>query len=159
MDLRELLLIGHILGVVAMAFGSGTGMLATMSAGSSPDIPTMIRTARLESLGGRVTSFSAIVVLIFGSWLVIETEGLEFSQAWISASYTLWFVAMGVGGGIMGRHARKIEAQASGEAARGDRPSAALLAEWNAPITKAGGAFLLLMYPVFIYLMVAKPGL
>lgn len=159
MDLRELLLIGHILGVVAMAFGSGAGMLAMISAGSSPDLPTMIRSARLEVLGGRLTSFAAVVVMALGTWLVIETEGVEFSQAWISASYTLWFVAMGVGGGIMARHARKLEAQASAEAARGDRPSAALLADWNAPIAKAGGAFLLLLYPVFIYLMVAKPGL
>lgn len=157
MELREVLLVGHILGVVAMAFGTGTGMLSTMAAGSSPDLRTIVSTTRLELLGGRVTTFAAIVVFAFGVWLVIETS-YEFSEAWISASFVLWFIAMGLGGAVMARHARRVGEAAQAALGRGETTSAEVQADFAAPIAKVTGAVLLLMYVAFIYLMVAKPG-
>ena len=159
MSLYEVLLIGHILGVVAMAFGSGTAMLASLSAGSRPDVASIFTAARLEFLGGRVTAFSAIVVLILGTWLVIEVESFDFEQAWISASYVLWFLAMGLGGGVLSRHSRKVMAEATEAQQRGETTSDALIAQFRSPVANIGGTVLGLMYVVFIYLMVAKPGL
>ena len=103
MSLYEALLIGHIVGVVVMAFGSGTAMLASLSAGPRPDVASILKASQLELLGGRVTAFAAVVVAILGTWLVIEGEGFEFEQAWISAAYVLWFIAMGLGGGVLSR--------------------------------------------------------
>lgn len=159
MDLREALLIGHILGVVAMGFGSGAGLIAMLTAGPSPDLRTIERVARIGYNGGRVTAFSAVIVLVFGTWLVFEGDAYEFSQAWISAAYALWFVAMGLGGGVMGRHEGKLAEDAKAAIARGEDSSAAVLAAYNSSTTKLVGGVLLLMYPIFMYLMVAKPGL
>lgn len=157
MDLRDILLIGHIMGVVVMGFGSGAGLLAMVSAGSSPDLQTVARSARLGLLGGRVTTYAAIVVMLLGTWLVIETS-YKFSEAWISASYLAWIVAMGVAGGVMMRHERRLIANANAAIARGETTNAEVLADWNAPIVKIGGVFLTLLYVVFTYLMVVKPG-
>ena len=158
MSLYEVLLIGHILGVVVMAFGSGTAMLASLSAGSRPTVSAVITASRLELLGGRVVSFAAVVVALLGTWLVKEGD-FEFSAAWISAAYALWFVSMGIGGGILARHSRKTLAAAIAAQERGETTSDAVIAQFRAPIASIGGTVLGLMYIVFVYLMVAKPGM
>ena len=159
MSLREALLIAHIVGVVVMAFGSGTAMLASLSAGSRPDVASILRASQLELLGGRVTAFAAVAVAILGTWLVIEVDGYEFEQAWISAAYVLWFIAMGIGGGVLSRHSRNVIAAAEAAQGRGETTSDALTAQFRSPVANIGGTVLGLMYVVFIYLMVAKPGL
>ncbi|MEX2372782.1 MAG: hypothetical protein WD800_03180, partial [Dehalococcoidia bacterium] len=93
-----------------------------------------------------------------GVWLVIEGDAWEFSQAWISSAFVLWFIAMGIGGGIMARHARRLGESADAAAQRGETTSATLIEEFNAPLAKIGGVALLLLYVAFIVLMVAKPG-
>lgn len=159
MDLRELLLIGHILGVVVMAFGSGTAILASLSAGSRPTVADVLKASQLELLGGRVTAFAAVVVAALGIWLVIEVEAYDFSQAWISAAFLLWFIAMGIGGGILARHSRRTIAVAQEAQQRGETTSDAVIAQFRAPVANIGGTVMGLLYVVFIYLMVAKPGL
>ena len=158
MSLREVLLIAHIVGVVVMAFGSGTAMLASLSAGSRPDVVSILKASQLELLGGRVTAFAAVVVAVLGTWLVIEVDGYEFEQAWLSAAYVLWFVAMGLGGGVLSRHSRSVIAAAEAAQTRGETTSDALIAQFRSPVANIGGTVLGLMYVVFIYLMVAKPG-
>jgi uncharacterized membrane protein len=158
LDLYEGLLIAHILGVVVMAFGSGAGMLGAMVAGPNADVATIARSARLGLLGGRVTTFAALFVLAVGTWLVFEGDAWEFEQAWISAAYVLWIVAMGLGGGVMARHERRVQLAADAALARGETSNAAVQEDWNAPIVKITGAALLLLYVAFVYLMVAKPG-
>ncbi|MGE3962179.1 MAG: DUF2269 family protein [Dehalococcoidia bacterium] len=157
MSLYEALLIGHIVGVVVMAFGSGTAMLASLSAGSRPSVAAILTASRLELLGGRVTAFAAIVVAALGTWLVIEGD-FEFSAAWISAAYLLWFVAMGIGGGVLSRHSRGVIEAATQAQGRGETTSDALIAQFRSPVANIGGTVLGLMYVIFIYLMVAKPG-
>lgn len=157
MSLYEALLIGHILGVIIMGFGSGTAMLASLSAGSRPNVSSILTAARLELLGGRVTAFAAIVVALLGTWLVIERD-FDFASAWISASYALWFVAMGIGGGVLSRHSRKVMNAALEAQQRGEETSDALIAQFRSPVANIGGTVLGLLYVVFIYLMVVKPG-
>lgn len=158
MSLYEALLIGHILGVVIMAFGSGTAMLASLSAGSKPDLAAILKASELELLGGRVTAISAVVVAALGTWLVIEGD-FEFSAAWISAAYLFWFIAMGIGGGVLQRHSRGVIAAATAAQARGETTSDAVIAQFRSPVANIGGTALGLMYVIFIYLMVAKPGM
>jgi uncharacterized membrane protein len=157
MSLYEALLIGHILGVVIMGFGSGTAMLASLSAGSRPDVSAILTASRLELLGGRVTSYAAVVVALLGTWLVIEGD-FDFAAAWISAAYALWFVLMGIGGGVLARHSRNVMAAALEAQQRGEQTSDALIAQFRSPVANIGGVVLGLLYVVFIYLMVVKPG-
>jgi len=157
MSLYELLLIGHILGVVAMGAGAGTALLATLHAGSRPDVATSLRASELGLRGGRVMAFSAVIVLALGPWLVIEGDW-EFSAAWISAAYLFWFIAMGIGGGVLSRHSRKTAEAAREAQQRGETTSDELVAQFRAPAGSIGGTAIGLLFIVFIYLMVAKPG-
>ncbi len=159
MELRELLLTAHIVGAILMGFGSGTAMLAGLSIGSNPDLRAIVRTVELEHLGGRVTAYAAVVVLLLGIALVIEVEAFDFSQSWISAAFALWVVAMGIGGGVLGRYERGVLKQAHAALERGETSNAEVTAAFNAPVAKIGGTVLGLMYVVFVWLMVVKPGL
>lgn len=159
MSLYEGLLVIHILGVVAMAFGSGAGLLAAVIAGSNANVATIAGSARIGLLGGRVTTFAALLVLVVGTWMVIDSDLWDFEQTWLSVSYVLWIVAMGLGGGVMARHERRVLKAAEAALERGETTNAAVQADWNSPITKITGATLLVLYVVFVYLMVAKPGL
>lgn len=159
MSLYEALLIGHIVGVVVMAFGSGTAMLASLSAGSHPDVVSVLKAAQLEQLGGRVTAFAAIVVALLGTGLVLEVDAFSFEQGWISAAYALWFIFMGIGGGVLSRHSRKVIAAAQEAQQRGETTNEALIAQFRSPVANIGGTVLGLMYVAFIFLMVVKPGL
>lgn len=159
MELRDLLLTAHIVGAIVMGFGSGTAMLAGLSTGPNPDLRAIIRTVQLEHLGGRVTAYAAVVVLLLGVALVIEVETFDFSQPWISGAFAFWIVAMGIGGGVLGRYERGVLKQAHAALERGDTTNAEVTAAFNAPVAKVGGTVLGLMYIVFVWLMVAKPGL
>ena len=159
MSLYEGLLIIHILGVVAMAFGSGAGLLSAIVAGPNANVATIASSARIGLLGGRVTTIAALLVLGVGTWMVFDNEAWEFEQTWLSVAYVLWIIAMGLGGGVMARHERRVLKAAEAALERGEVMNAAVQEDWNAPITKITGATLLLLYVVFIYLMVAKPGL
>jgi uncharacterized membrane protein len=158
-SLREGLLIIHILGVVAMAFGSGAGLISAIAAGSKADVATIASSARVALLGGRVTTFAALLVLVVGTWLVLDNDTFDFEQTWLSVSYVLWIVAMGIGGGLMARDGRRVLKAAEAALERGEVENAAVRDAWNAPTTKIAGGALLLLYVVFVYLMVAKPGL
>lgn len=157
MELYDLLLIGHILGVVVMAFGTGAGLLSMLTAGREPDVATLARTARVSGIGGMVTSLAAIAVLLFGIALVVEGPW-EFSESWISASFGLWVIAMAIGGAILGRRARRLAAGAEAARGRGETTNAELIAAFNQPIGKIAVAVVLVIYVLFVYLMVAKPG-
>lgn len=159
MNLHDGLLIIHILGVVVMAFGSGAGFLSAIVAGPNADVATIARSARIGLLGGRVTTFAALLVLVAGTWMVFDEDAFDFEQTWLSVSYVLWIVAMGLGGGVMARHERRVMRAADAALERGETTNAAVQDDWNAPITRITGATLLVLYVVFVYLMVAKPGL
>ena len=120
MSLYEVLLIGHILGVVVMAFGSGTAMLASLSAGSRPNVSAVITASRLELLGGRVVSFAAVVVALLGTWLVKEGN-FEFSAAWISAGMLVWFLILGVMFGMMAPAEKKLAELSTPAKAEGEQ--------------------------------------
>lgn len=159
MELREILLIIHILGVLVVAGAFGAELLVRIGAGRSPDLATVERTASLEHTAGRIAAFSWVVVAAAGIWLVIESPAFEFSQAWLSAAFALWIVAMGIGGGILGRHASRVKSAAQAALARGESSSAEVQELWSAPIVTYGRIALGVSLVVFIYLMVAKPGL
>ncbi|MDA0815896.1 MAG: DUF2269 family protein [Chloroflexi bacterium] len=106
-----------------------------------------------------MTAFAAVVVLLLGVWLVVEVDTFEFSQPWISAAFALWIVVMGIGGGVLGRYESGVLKQAREAQARGEATNAAVSAAFNAPVATIGGTALGLVYVVFVWLMVAKPGL
>jgi hypothetical protein len=98
----------------------------------------------------------ALLTLGLGAWLVDE-QGRDWGDAWISASFVLWIAAV-VLGGIGGRSARHARYLAERLAAGGDRPSDELHRALADPSARAlnYGSFLAVV--VVLAVMVWKPG-
>jgi len=155
----ELYLIVHIVGAFMIAGGSLAATALGIYAGNGPSVPTMRVAADLQhKIEYALIIPGALIAIVFGSLLVNEIPGVEFSDGWVSASFLLWFVAMGLGTGVMGPHAKQMRAKADELIARGVSASAELQAEFASPKVKAVGAVLTILLIVFPYLMVAKPG-
>jgi hypothetical protein len=155
----ELYLIVHIAGAFMIAGGSLGASALGIYAGSGTAVQTIRVAADLQHKLEYVLIIpGALVAIVFGSLLVNERPDIEFSDAWVSASFLLWFVAMGLGTGVMGPHAKQMRAKADELIANGVSDSAELQAEFVSPKVKAIGSVLTISLIVFTYLMVAKPG-
>lgn len=159
MDTRELLLIVHIVGAFMLAGGSLTATSLGIYAGAGTSTHS-IRVA--TDLQVRVERFlitpGALLAIVFGILLVLDSEFIDFSEAWISVAFVLWFVSAGLGTGMLTPHAKRVKARADELIAQGVTDSAELQAEFATPRVKAVGASLTLILVVFVCLMVAKPG-
>jgi len=158
-DTRELLLIVHIVGAFMLAGGSLTATSLGIYAGAGTSTHS-IRVA--TDLQVRVERFlitpGALLAIVFGILLVLDSEFIDFSEAWISVAFVLWFVSAGLGTGMLTPHAKRVKARADELIAQGVTDSAELQAEFATPRVKAVGASLTLILVVFVCLMVAKPG-
>ena len=97
---------------------------------------TAFYTSRI-SLGGLV------VLLLTGVAMVLEFEGWEFSQTWISLAFLVWFALGGVVSAMILKGEKKLAA--------GDMTGRELVAK--------GGAIGTVLLLAMVYLMVFKPGL
>ena len=58
-----------------------------------------------------VTIPGALATVVFGTWLV--RDGNWALKGWLIAAYVLFVIALGIGGGILGRHSQRIAREAS----------------------------------------------
>ena len=159
MSTYELYLLLHIVGAFMIAGGSLSATTLGIYAGNGTNVHTMRVAADLQyKIEYALIVPGALIAIVFGSLLVTEMSFVEFSDAWVSASFLLWFVAMGLGTGVLGPHAKQMRAKADELIANGVAASAELQSEFASPKVKAIGAILTLTLIVFPYLMVAKPG-
>ncbi len=159
MDTRELLLIVHILGAFMISGGALSATTLGIYAGNATSTHTIRMAADLQhKLEYILIIPGALIAIVFGSFLILDSDFIGFGDAWVSASFVLWFVAMGLGTGVMSPHAKRIRARADQLIADGVAESAELQAEYATPRIKAIGMVLTLLLVVFAYLMVAKPG-
>jgi uncharacterized membrane protein len=155
----EFYLIVHILGAFMIAGGSLGATTLGIYAGNGTNVRTIRVAADLQHKIEYVLIIpGALIAIVFGSLLVTEISSVEFSDVWVSTSFLLWFVAMGLGTGMLGPHARRMREQADQLIAGGTTESAELQAEFASPRVKAVSTVLTLLLIVFVYLMVAKPG-
>ena len=159
METQELLLIVHIVGGLMIAGGALTASALGIYAGNG----TSTHAIRVASdLQVRVERFlitpGALISIVFGILLVLNSDFIDFSEAWISAAFVLWFVSAGLGTGVLTPHAKRIKARADQLIAEGVSESAELQAEFATPRARVIGMTLNLILVAFIYLMVAKPG-
>ena len=142
-----LVLVLHLLTalfVVGPSVVAGLGSARHARSGEAGALRAAMRTTRLYGV-------ATIVVVVLGTGMVgLGDVGGEwdFSQAWISASYALWFIAVALTlVVVVPAQASALEALDSGEAA------AALAAR----IT-VGAGLSALAYAAIVALMVLKPG-
>lgn len=147
----NLLLVLHI-GAAIIGFGgvalSGVYNRKAMQAGSAA--------ANISSVNfevNKLAEYAIYLVPILGIGLIGASGGVyTFSQAWVSASFALYIIALGVAHGVLIPGHRKLN---TALAAGG--PSSPEVASLNRRVAVSGGIANLL-WVVILVLMVWKPG-
>ncbi len=159
MSKLEILTFLHILGafliVAGASIGAATGIAMTRTT-SVRAIGLLARISRQAELMAIVPG--ALIAIVFGTWLVVDLDAYDFNEPWISAAYVLWFVAIGLGTGVLGPLMRRIDERADQLQAEGVETSEELRTLASAPRGAITGAALHVIIVVFLYLMVFKPG-
>lgn len=154
MSTSEALLIAHLVGAFWMAAGAGALTLLVFAAPHRDDVAgrrLSARVRRLSVLYGIVPG--SVIAVVFGSWLIPELDH-DFGAAWVSTSYVVWVLFLGVATGIVSRRARREERSlsAAAEAPPAGNPVTADTA------TLASVALLDALIVAFLVLMVTRPG-
>ena len=102
LTLYELLLWGHL---TFMAVWVGTDfvlqVLSFRARAAGPEQTAAFMTD-VEWLGNRVLVPSALLVVVFGVWMVLDSPAWEFSQFWISAGLAVFIASFIAGAGFLG---------------------------------------------------------
>lgn len=154
MSTSEVLLIAHLVGAFWMAAGAGTLTLLALATPPQDNVAARrlsARVRRLSVLYGIVPG--SVIAVLFGSWLIPELDH-DFGAAWVSASYVIWVVFLGVATGIVSPRARREERSLS--AAAGDPPAGDPATADRATLLSV--ALLDVLIVVFLVLMVTRPG-
>jgi len=160
--LYKALLLLHILTVV-LAFGplALNGLYAAQAKKRQGEGGVAITEANHFVSG--VAEKIVYAVPVFGIALVLVSDGqIEFSELWISLSFVLYIVAIGVSHGVMIPSAKRSlalskELLAAGPSTGGTPPQVAAMDKLEHKMA-AGGMFLNLMLVVIIALMIWQPG-
>ena len=123
----------------------------------------------------QMAGYFIYAVPVFGILLILMSDtgsgegAWEFSQAWISASFLLYIVALGLSHGVLRPNVKKMHGlmrelvamgpPSIGAGAGGGRPPQVDEIEQRGRTVGAVGAILNLLLIVILYLMVWKPGL
>lgn len=156
MSTQEWYLFGHLVGVFFLLAATGLTTGAAVAAGRVTAANTVVTLLDLQLRSERiVTSIGAVLVFVFGSLLVNEA-GYSFGDAWISTAYTLLILALAVDHGF---YLRKVKAARELAVTLGNGPVTAELRDrLNDNGARLAGIALTLLWLVFLWLMIAKPG-
>ena len=148
----KLLFLFHIATVIVGFGGLVLGGVYNQKAMKSGSAAANISTVNFEV--NKLCEYAVYLVPILGIGLVGASGGAyKFSQAWVSASFALYIVGLGIAHGLMIPSHRKLNAAlASGGPTAPDVPAL------NQRLA-VGGAALNLLLVVILVLMIWKPGL
>ena len=157
MQTYEVLLFLHLIGAFMIVAGAAIGTAVLLVMRRTRSTRMLNEMLRLERLSPMLTIPGALIALVFGTWLVTEAN-YQFSEAWISLSYLLWFVALGLSAGVLGRSSARAHAIATRELAAGREESPELIAAVLDPKVTTVMNVLHVITLLFFALMVFKPG-
>lgn len=152
------LLILHLLGVFVLLMGEGIAFACGIMRTKTSNVSAIAAYTRMSL--GMATWFlriGGIGLLIAGAMLVTKS-GHSMGDAWVSASFTLWIIAFGIGEGVLHRNDKKILARAHELEVDGVHESEELRMLASAPVGAIFGTVELVIIAVFLYLMVMRPG-
>lgn len=153
MHMETWILLGHILSAMVW-LGGGLMLYVLAGRARSSDDPAVTDFARVLSYAGpRVLGPATIGTIVFGAWLVVQSDVWAFDQLWVQIGLGLYaavFAGGAVGLSRLGiRLQRAVERGAEGAAAR-----RTLLGHW---IT--GYRMILLALVIATWDMTFKPGM
>ena len=153
-DLYRLVLVLHILAAI---IGFGGMFIAGFYGNESRKLPGREGLAVAETtltVTGRIPTVAVCAVPILGILLILLSDDLwKFSEAWVSLSFLLYIVLMGLATGLQVPTIRKMVAMR----ATADAGSAAELQAMGKKVATVGG-IVNLLWVVILVLMVFKPG-
>jgi uncharacterized membrane protein len=150
--LYDWLLFAHVL--AAMVWVGGLVMLVavgtrTRRSGDPEAVARFVRSLRV--LGPAVLAPAALLLLVFGIWMVADSSAWDFGQTWVQVGVTLLIVSVLVGAAYLSRTGIAAERAL----AAGDHLEAAVhLGRWA-----WGIAAILVLLVAATWDMVVKPGL
>jgi uncharacterized membrane protein len=148
----------HMIGLVVLAVGVGIANLSGISMGKA-DSPRMLAMwSAINIRAERMFVLPGALILIIAGTILVHEQHRSYGAAWIAAAYVLWVVAVGLGGGVLGRHAHAINHLATEEVAAGVETSTSAAALARSPKGPVLGMTLNVIVLVFLALMVFKPG-
>lgn len=156
MSTEDWYLFGHLLGVLFLLAATGLTTGAAIAAGRATAANTVVTLLDLQLRSERfVTSVGVILTVVFGSLLVNEA-GYSFGDAWISTAYTLIILGLALDHGF---YLRKVKAARELAVSLGNGPVTVELRDRvNDDRARLAGIALVLLWVVFLWLMIAKPG-
>ena len=98
----ETLLLLHLVGALTLV----TGIVFQIPVVFRANIPQETQ-ARLMRVGGPLAGAGAMILLIFGLWLVADRD-YGFFDAWIIVSLVLWAIASAIGPRVVGPESRHL---------------------------------------------------
>ncbi len=150
-DLYNLVLVLHILAVI---IGFGGMFIAGFYGNESRNLPAdegLVIAQATMKVSGQVPTVAVIAVPILGILLVLMSDDVwQFSQAWISLSFLLYIVLMGLATGLQVPTLRKLVAL---RAAGGNATEVEALSKRAAVV----GAIVNVLWVIILALMVFKP--
>ena len=151
-DLYKLVLVLHILAAI---IGFGGMFIAGFYGNESRKLPGdegLVVAQATMKVSGQVPTVAVCAVPILGILLILMSDDVwKFSQAWISLSFLLYFVLMGLATGLQVPTLRKLLAM---RAAGGNATQVEALGKRAAVI----GAVVNVLWVITLALMVFKPG-
>ncbi len=157
MSKYQWLLFLHIVSVLFLVGGAATSTALGIASTKTASIKVI---AAFAGLSARVEHFvtipGALATIIFGTWLV--RDGDWALKGWLIAAYALFVIALGIGGGVLGRHSQRLAGRARELVAQGVDESEELQREAAAPLVQVLGMVEIAILISFIYLMIGKPG-
>ncbi|WP_322819824.1 DUF2269 family protein [Tepidiforma sp.] len=156
MSTQDWYLFGHLLGVFFLLAATGLTTGAAIAAGRATAANTVVTLLDLQLRSERfVTSIGAILTIVFGS-LLVDEAGHSFGDAWISTAYTLIILGLALDHGF---YLRKVKAARELAVSLGNGPVTVELRDRvNDDRARLAGIALVLLWVVFLWLMIAKPG-
>ena len=148
----------HILGAFMIVGGAVGGALLYAAMRRTTEVAQIELLLRISLRVPMITIPGALIAIVTGSLLAMKL-GLNMGAPWLSASYTLWFIAMALSAAVLGPAEKAAHALAVKELADGKQTaSAALAAAIASPRIRLVNHLLDGSLLVFLYLMVFRPG-
>lgn len=139
----DIVLLIHIVSFLVAFAPAAINPLLEAHFAKNADDATMSNWAKFSAMYTSRISLGALGLLfITGIIMIIQFDGWEFSDAWISGAFLVWFAI----GGVVSAVILKGEKQM----AQGDMSGRALVAK--------GGPIATVLMLVMLYLMIFKPG-
>jgi uncharacterized membrane protein len=158
MSTYELLLILHLLGVFGLIGAAGVSTAVGIKSGMTNEPRSVALLLDIQHRTEWFVTLPAGALTVIAGTLLIDEAGYSMSDAWIQAAYTLFVVALLLDFLGLVRRNRKVRHQAQTLIDAGAVESIELRKAAGAPIGILMGAVLDVIFVVFLYLMVVKPG-